>query len=146
MANPKAHFQVSVKGLLAGDAAVLKKLDAIYGLELRLKMSEGLQRLRNAYEDLESDEDATLIGPTLEGIGWYPTVDGNLRLLDALAWVAGDACGLFRGIVAAMISGHYAASSAINELTGSNLPAACGVFLPHIECSCAVLKTLHILI
>lgn len=26
------------------------------------------------------------------------------------AWVAGDSCGLFRGIVAAMISGHYAAS------------------------------------
>jgi hypothetical protein len=43
-------------------------------------------------------------------------VDGDLRLLDTPAWVAGDACGLFRGIVAAMISGHYAADSALLEL------------------------------
>jgi uncharacterized protein len=50
------------------------------------------------------------------GIGWYPKVDGDLRLLDVPAWVAGDACGLFRGIIAAMISGHYAAASAIEEL------------------------------
>jgi hypothetical protein len=43
-------------------------------------------------------------------------VDGGLRLLDVPAWVAGDACGLFRGIVAAMISGHYASNFVLREL------------------------------
>ncbi|KAK1967659.1 FAD/NAD(P)-binding domain-containing protein [Colletotrichum sublineola] len=116
MARPEAHFQLSAQGLLRGDAEVVAAMEEIYGPELVVKMTEGLRRLSETYADLGGDEDATLIGPTLEGIGWYPKVDGNLRLLDAPAWVAGDACGLFRGIVAAMISGHYAASSVINEL------------------------------
>lgn len=116
MADPDAHFQLSAQGLLRGDAEVVSEMNAIYGPELVCKMTEGLRRLSHTYADLGTDEDAMLIGPTLEGIGWYPKVDGNLRLLDAPVWIAGDACGLFRGIVAAMISGHYAASSAVNEL------------------------------
>lgn len=116
MAKPKAHFQVSAQGLLRGDPEVLMTMNKIYGPELVCTMAEGLRRLSHSYPDLGSDADATLIGPTLEGIGWYPEVDGDLRLLDAPAWVAGDACGLFRGIVAAMISGHYAAVSMLNEL------------------------------
>ncbi|TQN64223.1 hypothetical protein CSHISOI_11206 [Colletotrichum shisoi] len=116
MGRPEAHFQVPAQGLLRGDAEVVAALDEIYGPELVGKMAEGLRRLSQTYSDLGDDEEATLIGPTLEGIGWYPKVDGNLSLLDAPAWVAGDACGLFRGIVAAMISGHYAAASAIDEL------------------------------
>lgn len=84
-------------------------------------MTRGLDRLRATFPDL-NDPRTRLIGPTLEGVGWYPQVDGDLRLLDVPAWVAGDVCGLFRGIVAAMISGHYAASGVladIGELTGS---------------------------
>ncbi|KAK2028280.1 FAD/NAD(P)-binding domain-containing protein [Colletotrichum zoysiae] len=116
MARPETHFELSAQGLLRGDAGVVAVMEGIYGPGLVEKMTEGLRRLSETYDDLGGDEDATLIGPTLEGIGWYPKVDGNLRLLDVPAWVAGDACGLFRGIVAAMISGHYAASSVINEL------------------------------
>ncbi|WQF88116.1 Putative FAD/NAD(P)-binding domain superfamily [Colletotrichum destructivum] len=116
MGRPEAHFQLPAQGLLRGDAEVVAALDEIYGPELVGKMAEGLRRLSQTYSDLGDDEEATLIGPTLEGIGWYPKVDGNLSLLDAPVWVAGDACGLFRGIVAAMISGHYAAASAIDEL------------------------------
>ncbi|KZL82508.1 fad-dependent dehydrogenase-like protein [Colletotrichum incanum] len=116
MAQPEAHFQLPAQGLLRGDAEVVAAMDRIYGPELVSKMAEGLRRLSQTYADLGADEEATLIGPTLEGVGWYPKADGNLRLLDAPAWIAGDACGLFRGIVAALISGHYAASSLINEL------------------------------
>ncbi|KAK1596698.1 uncharacterized protein LY79DRAFT_508961 [Colletotrichum navitas] len=116
MERPEAHFQLSAQGLLRGDTEAVATMEGIYGPELVGKMTEGLRRLSETYDDLGGDEEATLIGPTLEGIGWYPKVDSNLRLLDAPAWVAGDACGLFRGIVAAMISGHYAASSVIDEL------------------------------
>ncbi|KAK7964046.1 hypothetical protein PG988_011020 [Apiospora saccharicola] len=116
LARPDAHFQLPAQGLLRRDPAVVAAMDKVYGPDLVAKMAEGLRRLAHTYADLAADEDATLVGPTLEGIGWYPKVDGNLRLLDAPAWVAGDACGMFRGIVAAMISGHYAASSAIDEL------------------------------
>lgn len=116
MGHREAHFELPAQGLLQGDAEVVAVLEQVYGSELVGKMTEGLRRLARTYGDLNSDEEATLIGPTLEGVGWYPNVDGNLRLLDAPVWVAGDSCGLFRGIVAAMISGHYAAASAIDEL------------------------------
>ncbi|KAF6810475.1 hypothetical protein CSOJ01_06287 [Colletotrichum sojae] len=116
MTRPEAHFELFAQGLLRGDAEVVAALEGVYGPELVGKMTDGLRRLAGTYGDRGSDEEATLIGPTLEGVGWYPKVDGNLRLLDAPVWVVGDACGLFRGIVAAMISGHYAAASAIEEL------------------------------
>ncbi|KAF6825964.1 hypothetical protein CPLU01_09956 [Colletotrichum plurivorum] len=116
MTRPEAHFELPAQGLLRGDAEVVAALEGVYGPELVGKMAEGLRRLADTYGDLGNDKEATLIGPTLEGVGWYPKVDGNLRLLDAPVWVVGDACGLFRGIVAAMISGHYAAASAMEEL------------------------------
>jgi uncharacterized FAD-dependent dehydrogenase len=89
-------------------------LDAVYGPALRAVMVRGVERLCNAFPEVD-DPMTRLIGPTLEGVGWYPRTDGNLQLLDAPAWVAGDACGLFRGIVAAMISGHYAASAVLAD-------------------------------
>nr|XP_036575229.1 uncharacterized protein CTRU02_14765 [Colletotrichum truncatum]KAF6781773.1 hypothetical protein CTRU02_14765 [Colletotrichum truncatum] len=107
MARPEGHFELPAQGLLRGDAEVVAAMEGVYGPELVGKMADGLRRLARTYDDLGDDEEATLIGPTLEGVGWYPKVDGNLRLLDAPVWVVGDACGLFRGIVAAMISGHY---------------------------------------
>ncbi|KAF2193982.1 FAD/NAD(P)-binding domain-containing protein [Zopfia rhizophila CBS 207.26] len=80
------------------------------------------RQLSAAFEALGEDRDAKLISPTLEGVGWYPEVNSDLCLIDRPAWVAGDACGLFRGIVAAMISGHCAAASVINELLGNDPP------------------------
>lgn len=141
LARPEAHFQLPAQGLLRRDPAVVAALEKVYGPDLVAKMAEGLRRLAQAYADLGADGDATLVGPTLEGIGWYPQVDGDLRLRDAPAWVAGDACGLFRGIVAAMISGHYAAASAVNELAQgaqselavlAHLESAEGVPPPHL--------------
>lgn len=78
-------------------------------------MLQGLQRLISKFPVI-NHPDTRLIGPTLEGIGWYPTVDGDLKLSDAPLWVAGDACGLFRGIVSAFISGHYAANAVLAHL------------------------------
>lgn len=116
MAQRNSYFEVPMKLLLDGDTETVTKFDRIYGPKLRGVMTAGIERLGVKFPDLGSDPHAKLIGPTLEGVGWYPTVDGDLRLSDVPAYVAGDACGLFRGIVAAMISGHYAASRMVKEL------------------------------
>lgn len=52
--------------------------------------------------------DATIHAPVVEGVGDYPVDDGNLQIADRV-WIAGDACGRFRGIVASMVSGRYVA-------------------------------------
>ncbi|MFE9676994.1 FAD-binding protein [Streptomyces sp. NPDC006259] len=117
MAEEESYFTLSLTRLMAGEPETVAAFDGVYGPELREIMTRGLSRLAAAYPVIQDDA-TQLIGPTLEGVGWYPKVDGDLRLLDAPAWVTGDACGLFRGIVAAMISGHYAAGSALSALNG----------------------------
>lgn len=115
MARESAYFVVPLTALVDDDPAATMMFDRVYGSELREVMVRGLSRLAAAFPGIRSDG-TRLIGPTLEGVGWYPRVDGGLRLMDVPAWVAGDACGLFRGIVAAMISGHYASSFVLREL------------------------------
>jgi uncharacterized FAD-dependent dehydrogenase len=115
MGKEDSYFIVAMNDLVHHQEATLDTFDRAYGPELRQIMVRGLFHLIAAFPALQ-DKETRLIGPTLEGVGWYPEVDGNLRLLDTPAWVAGDACGLFRGIVAALISGHYAAASALREL------------------------------
>ncbi|WP_306316276.1 MULTISPECIES: hypothetical protein [unclassified Streptomyces] len=115
MTYEESGFTVSLRELMSGDAAAVGIFERVYGRELREIMLRGLGRLAAAYPEVD-DSETRLVGPTLEGVGWYPDVDGDLRLIDVPAWVAGDACGLFRGIVAAMISGHYAADSALRGM------------------------------
>jgi hypothetical protein len=42
---------------------------------------------------------ARLKGPTIEGIGWYPELNSQLKIEGMNCWVAGDAAGYFRGFV-----------------------------------------------
>lgn len=115
MEAEQSYFTVSMDALIDNEPPAFATFDRVYGTELREIMTRGLSRLAARYPALRFNG-ASLIGPTLEGVGWYPNVDGDLRMVDSPAWVAGDACGLFRGIIAAMISGHYAADSALREL------------------------------
>ncbi|HEU4406074.1 MAG TPA: FAD-binding protein [Polyangiaceae bacterium] len=57
-------------------------------------------------------EGARVYAPCVEGVGDYPLDDGSLGVADGV-WVAGDACGRFRGIVAGLVSGRYAALRAL---------------------------------
>lgn len=58
-------------------------------------------------------DQGTISGPTLEGVGNYPDIDEKtLANAAETAFVAGDASGIFRGIVAAMVSGVACASQA----------------------------------
>jgi hypothetical protein len=55
---------------------------------------------------------ATVYAPCVEGVGAYPADDGALQVAPGV-WIAGDAGGRFRGIVASMISGRYVADRII---------------------------------
>lgn len=72
---------------------------------------EALEMLGEAFNcDLG---DSTLHGPCVEGVATYPRVEpSSLQVTSATsAWVAGDASGMFRGLVPAMTSGAYVALS-----------------------------------
>jgi hypothetical protein len=66
-----------------------------------------LERLRDHVPEL-AGLPATVYSPVIEGIGDYPADDGSLQVAPGV-WVAGDAQGRFRGIVASLISGGYVA-------------------------------------
>ena len=115
MGRRKSYFEVPMVDLLEEEKQATERLDGIYGSDLRQAMTTGLGHLADAFPDLREDSKAKLIGPTLEGVGWYPTVNEDLKLLDVPASIVGDACGRFRGIVAAMISGYYGASAVLDD-------------------------------
>jgi hypothetical protein len=79
---------------------------AILGGEIINLALEGLALLVQQFPTLNT-EDCQLVGPSLEGVGWYPKVNNDLSLPGVPACVAGDACGLFRGLSGALISGYF---------------------------------------
>jgi len=52
-------------------------------------------------------------------VGSYPYLDTDLRIPETHCYVAGDACGIFRGIIAGMISGFYVGELVRRELQKS---------------------------
>lgn len=80
-----------------GDAAVQRALEALCA------WCPGLR-----------EEAPKLHGPCIEGVGDYPLEDGRLCAAPGV-WLAGDVCGRFRGIVASMVSGRYAAAASTSR-------------------------------
>lgn len=108
-----APYRMPLNALL--EAGVL---EGLYG-DAAGAMRAGLIRLSREVPELWQRGGAAIeaIGPSLEGVGAYPKIDGRLRLKDAPGlFIAGDACGVFRGLVAALVSGAYAARLALSEL------------------------------
>ena len=68
---------------------------------------QGLGMLLNAYPELKTTN-VRLLGPCVEGVGFYPTVDQSLRVTPYPVWIAGDSTGIFRGLTASFVSGYYA--------------------------------------
>ncbi|MFI1304994.1 FAD-binding protein [Streptomyces sioyaensis] len=115
LADSTSWFRVPLQEFLSGRPEASEALHRAYGVEVSALMREGLERLGEKFPGIAGAR-TELIGPTLEGVGWYPKVNGDLRMAEWPMYLAGDACGLFRGIVAAMISGWYAASALVHEL------------------------------
>lgn len=84
-----------------------KTLNRTFGPGAAL-VHRALDRLHARCPALAHDREAVAHTPCIEGVGDYPAHDGALRLADDI-WAAGDVSGRFRGIVASMISGRYAA-------------------------------------
>jgi uncharacterized protein len=76
-------------------------------------LAAGLQALGQQIG--QSFRGATLHVPALEGVGYYPPVDDTLRVAKSV-WAAGDATGVFRGLVPALVSGRVAAMAASDAL------------------------------
>lgn len=61
-----------------------------------------------------------MVGPTIEGVGFYPEINGKLQISEnETIYAVGDCGGAFRGIVSAMISGAYAAENLIEQIKTS---------------------------
>lgn len=65
-----------------------------------------IDRFVARFAELRDDPAAMVHGPCIEGVGDYPITGDHLEAAPSV-FVAGDACGRFRGIVASMVSGRY---------------------------------------
>lgn len=82
-------------------------INRVFGRETTLTIKKGLQSLIKSFSSVQVSS-CSLIGPVIEGVGYYPVLDKNLKLIShPNCWVIGDATGLFRGIIAALLSGYY---------------------------------------
>ena len=75
-----------------------------YGATAHKYMIIGLKLLLEKFPELKTSQ---LFGPTIEGVGSYQKTDGNMKIDNENIWICGDAGGKFRGITAALVSGHY---------------------------------------
>lgn len=75
-------------------------------------------RLRTIVPD-EQYSSTSIHGPAVEGVGYYPDVNDDLKVNSYPIWVAGDSSGLFRGLTAALVSGYYAAARAEVHWSGT---------------------------
>jgi uncharacterized FAD-dependent dehydrogenase len=78
-------------------------------------LMRGLANLIDAYPEIRTTR-TRLLGPCVEGVGWYPAIDRSLRVAPYPLWVAGDATGIFRGLTASFVSGYYAGLCAALEV------------------------------
>ncbi|MDU0294859.1 MULTISPECIES: hypothetical protein [Saccharothrix] len=92
-------------------SAVDNDLSAVLGRGLTTLLAKGLDRLVATFPDHDF-LDALLTGPTIEGVGLYPVHDERLASPMGRLWCAGDVAGDFRGLTAALVSGHIAGQSA----------------------------------
>jgi uncharacterized FAD-dependent dehydrogenase len=79
-----------------------------FGSPVAQWLAQGLTEFSNHLR-LEHSK-AVLVAPALEAVAYYPSIDENLRVLTLPMWIAGDSTGLFRGLTAALVSGHYVAT------------------------------------
>jgi hypothetical protein len=86
-----------------------------FGPQAWALLCDGLRRLCGQFPELLVPR-TLLYGPAIEGVGLYPDVDNALRLPPYPLWVVGDATGLFRGNVAALVSGYYGGLAASAQL------------------------------
>ena len=86
----------------------IDELVTYYGNEMGKLLIDGLKSLINKNPELERN--TKVIGPTIEGVGYYPDIDENLKVVNENIYCIGDNSGIFRGIIPSMLSGYWLAS------------------------------------
>ena len=88
----------------------LSKVLAHFPSSLHKVISLGITQLIKLFPTLNNDE-AYVLGPTIEGIGEYPTINTEACIENQPdTYAIGDCSGTYRGIVASMLSGYLLAS------------------------------------
>jgi uncharacterized FAD-dependent dehydrogenase len=102
-----AALAASTPRTLALPECDARSLESIFGARGAAAVAAALARFFAEYPPRDPRA-VTVHAPAIEGVGHYPVDDGALQLAPGV-FVCGDAGGRFRGIVAAMVSGRYAA-------------------------------------
>lgn len=107
--NNKTTFTVPLEEITAQqsiDNIEERILENFYGINGSHLLISGVKAL---IKQFNLNEGKILVkGPTIEGIGYYPNIDENLRLKNNKnIFIIGDASGIFRGIIPAILSGFY---------------------------------------
>jgi uncharacterized FAD-dependent dehydrogenase len=88
-------------------------LEKIFGEKTGQILQIGLVDLLQVLRDINVIG-TNIIGPCVEGIGWYPDIDKNFKVPGENLYFIGDNSGIYRGIVPCMLSGYYL-SNILNE-------------------------------
>lgn len=113
-----SYFEAPMIGLLQGDP----KIVTAFRLAMTRSIAswKGISRTCNGSDGSAQGIDEANFRSCRRMVP-NPGVNGDLRLLDVPAFVAGDAYGLFHGIVAATISGHYSSVAVVKALRASSV-------------------------
>jgi len=77
--------------------------------EIKLGLDSFVEHAQAKTGEIIDLTDFQIKGPTIEGVGYYPITDDDLRVPNENIWFVGDATGKFRGIFAALLSGTVVA-------------------------------------
>jgi uncharacterized protein len=100
-------IQTPLATILSADKPEETPIGKLFGPEVTAAVVSGMLELMKEF-GLTSFSDAVLHAPALEGLATYPHFNSSLQLQDDPIWGAGDITGLFRGLVAALVSGYFA--------------------------------------
>ena len=78
-------------------------------------LKRSLRAIVERFPDMLSPETICLF-PAIEGAGRFPPTDADLKMPDEMIWCCGDVVGRFRGLIPALVSGHYAGVAAARRL------------------------------
>jgi hypothetical protein len=109
-------FQAPLLALVEeAESSARSELDRMYGTTASQDLRTGLANLIRDF-GRDAFADAVVHGPTVEGVGEYFSLQDDLRLCSHRIWAAGDTTGLFRGLTAALVSGHFVGKRALASL------------------------------
>jgi uncharacterized protein len=100
------------------DASDLYRTDFLereFGVDVASYLRHGLEKL--CVEQAVTGP-VDVYGPSLEGVGFYPPIESDLRIPGYPIWLPGDVAGLFRGLTAALVSGYFVGLQSAEYICG----------------------------